>query len=402
MTKKEQSQNKVHSTTTSMSLDEVRAYMAGHFAKAMSIHDLAQLTGLSPNYFGEAFKKAYGHSVMDFLTELRIGHAKKLLRNSDLYMHEVARKVGYTDEFYFSRKFKKAVGISPSAYRRDARKRVAVTSSADIGNLLALGVVPVAAPLDPKWSPYYHYYYQDLIKVHIGSSGPDMDREEESFRQLIAAKPDFLIVQNDHDDRIRDRFMTSGIECVSMGATKWQEQLRRIAEVLDKQELCEHWIDVYESRTVQARESISHAVGEDLFITLRITGEQIFLYSNRGIRDVLYRDLALQTIPELTKQCNEPITLEQLLCINPDRMLLLICPDADTRKFWLSLQYHTQWRGLNAIKNGQMHVIPSNPWFEYSAIAINRMLEETSLMLTGKNPAPSPVPVHGVTRGMPL
>ncbi|MFP3514180.1 Fe3+-hydroxamate ABC transporter substrate-binding protein, partial [Peribacillus sp. SIMBA_075] len=82
--------------------------------------------------------------------------------------------------------------------------------------------------------------------------------------------------------------------------------------------------------------------------------EQIFLYSNRGIRDVLYRDLALQTIPELKERCNEPITLERLLCINPDRMLLLICPDADTRKFWLSLQYHTQWRGLNAVKNGQM------------------------------------------------
>ncbi|MFP3381763.1 helix-turn-helix transcriptional regulator, partial [Bacillus sp. SIMBA_069] len=78
----------------------------------MSIHDLAKLTGHSPNYFGEAFKKAYGHSVMEYLTELRFGKAKKLLRNSDLYMHEVARKVGFTDEFYFSRKFKKVVGTS--------------------------------------------------------------------------------------------------------------------------------------------------------------------------------------------------------------------------------------------------------------------------------------------------
>lgn len=44
---------------------------------------------------------------MDYLTELRIGHAKQLLRDSDLYMREIARKVGYHDEFYFSRKFKK-------------------------------------------------------------------------------------------------------------------------------------------------------------------------------------------------------------------------------------------------------------------------------------------------------
>ncbi|MGG4492686.1 ABC transporter substrate-binding protein [Brevibacillus reuszeri] len=402
MTSKEQSQNEASSTATPMSLDEVRAYMEDRFAESMSIHGLAQLTGLSPNYFGEAFKKAYGHSVNDYLTELRIGLAKKLLRDSDLYMHEVARKVGYSDEFYFSRKFKKVVGISPSAYSRDARKRVAVTSSAAIGNLLVLGVIPVAAPLDPKWSPYYHYYYQDLIKVRIGSSGPDMSMEEESFRKLLAARPDVLIVEHDHDDHVRKRLMISGIEYVRMGATKWQEQLRQIAEVLDRQELCEQWIHTYESRAAHARESISHSAWDDLFVTLRISGEKIYLYSNRGIRDVLFQDLLLQTIPELKEQCNEPITLEQLLYMNPDRMLLSIWPDADTRKFWLSLQHHTQWKGLNAVKNGHMYVIPSNPWFEYSAIAVNRILEETSLMLTGKNPAPSPIPVHGVTWEIPL
>lgn len=397
MFSQEQSQSEAGSTTTPMSLDEVHAYMTVSFAKPMSIHELAQLAGLSPNYFGEAFKKAYGHSVMDYLTQLRIGHAKQLLRDSDLYMREVARKVGYSDEFYFSRKFKKVVGVSPSEYSREARKRVAVTSAAAIGNLLALGIVPVAAPLDPKWSPYYHYYYQERISVHVNSSGPDMEMEEESFRQLIAAKPDVLIVQHEHDDCIRERLMASGIECVYMEAGSWRRQLRQTAEALGKQALCEQWIRTYQSRVAQAREYISHAARDDVFVTLRISGEQIYLYSNQGIRDVLVQDLALHTIPEQREPCNRPIRLEQLLHLNPDRLLILICPDADTRKYWLSLQYQMQWRGLDAVKNGQMYLIPSNPWFEYSAVAMNRMLEEVSLLLTGKNPAPSPVPVHGVT-----
>ncbi|MGF9819175.1 helix-turn-helix domain-containing protein [Brevibacillus agri] len=378
-----------------MSLDEVREYIASRFAEQMSIQSLAQLAGLSPNYFGEAFKKAYGQSVMDYLTELRIGHAKQLLRDSDLYMREIARKVGYHDEFYFSRKFKKVVGVSPSAYSRDTRKRVAVTSAAAIGNLLVLGVVPVAAPLDPKWSPYYHYYYQEQIKVHLSS--PEADLNEESLRKLMSAKPDMLILHHEHDPMVRKQLLSSGIECVEIGAADWREQLRQTAQSVDRQSVCEQWIADYETRAAEARESVSQAVGADVFITLRISGEQIYLYSNRGIRDMLYGDLALATIPELKQLSNKEITLDQLAQFNPDRLLLLICPNASTRRYWLSLQYHTQWRGLNAVKNGQMYVIPSNPWFEYSALAMNRMLEEAILMLTGKNPAPSPVPVHGVT-----
>lgn len=109
-----------------MSLDDVRAYMSNHYHEPLSIDFLARLAGLSPNYFGEAFKKATGRSVMDYLTGLRIGRAKQLIRETDLYMREVARRVGYSDEYYFSRKFKKEVGLSPSAFGRSARQRIAV------------------------------------------------------------------------------------------------------------------------------------------------------------------------------------------------------------------------------------------------------------------------------------
>ncbi|HAU34649.1 MAG TPA: Fe3+-hydroxamate ABC transporter substrate-binding protein, partial [Lysinibacillus sp.] len=58
--------------------------------------------------------------------------------------------------------------------------------------------------------------------------------------------------------------------------------------------------------------------------------------------------------------------------------------------------YLDRWKELQAVKNGHVYVLPSNPWFEYSAIAINRMLDEMLLMFTGKNPNSFPVPVHGI------
>ena len=132
----------------------------------------------------------------------------------------------------------------------------------------------------------------------------DMSMEEESFRKLLAARPDVLIVEHDHDDDVRKRLMISGIECVRMGATKWQEQLRQIAEVLDKQELCEQWIHTYESRAAHARESISHSAWDDLFVTLRISGAQIYLGGcivgrSRRLTCCLYYQMA----PEYCLKC---------------------------------------------------------------------------------------------------
>ncbi len=81
---------KTHSTkigdVVQMSLDDVRIFMANHFDLPLTIDYLALITGLSPNYFGEAFKKSYGQSATDYLTELRIGQAKQLLRETDFFV----------------------------------------------------------------------------------------------------------------------------------------------------------------------------------------------------------------------------------------------------------------------------------------------------------------------------
>lgn len=93
--------------TTQISLKDIRNYIAKHHHQPLTIDHLAFISGLSSSYFGEAFKKEFGQSATDYLTELRIGHAKQLLRDTDLLLRDIASKVGYSDEFYFSRKFKR-------------------------------------------------------------------------------------------------------------------------------------------------------------------------------------------------------------------------------------------------------------------------------------------------------
>lgn len=382
---------KIH-TTYPLSLDDVRHYMAQHYHEPISIDSLALLSSLSPNYFGEAFKKAYGQNATDYLTELRIGQAKKLLRETDLLLKEIALQVGYSDEFYFSRKFKKVVGISPSAYSKTNHKRISTFSVSSIGNLLALRIIPVAAPLNSKWSPYYFNYYQSNIKTHLNIFD---ERSEENFKRLLSAKPDIHIFQEKPCMQMVSWLESVGIQVVHIKASYWKNQLLETASALDKRKEAEYFIQTYEQRVIQAKENIQQAAGKEIFAVLRLCGEQLFLYCNKGIHEVI-SDLQLNIIPPQRQTCNIQISIEQLFTINPDRLLLIICPDATTRNYWLSLQYFDNWRKLKAIKKGHTYILPSNPWFEYSAISINRMLDEMQLLLTGKNPNPFPDPVHGI------
>ncbi|MBL3731940.1 AraC family transcriptional regulator [Lysinibacillus sp. HST-98] len=379
-------------TTTQISLKDIRDYIAKNHHQPLTIKHLALISGLSSSYFGEAFKKAFGQSATHYLTALRIGHAKQLLRDTDLLLREIARTVGYSDEFYFSRKFKKEVGISPSAYSKMARQRISTFSVSATGNLLALGIIPVAAPLNAKWSPYYYHHYQEKIPVHVNIFDTE---SEDNFKKLASVKPDIHIFQEEPSLSMLDWLQTIGIKNVFIQAKDWRTQLRELAVAVKKQSVGERFIQTYEQKVLQARLEINQVVGNDTFAVLRLCGDQLFMYCNKGIQDVLFTDLQLRSVDARQQTYNEHITFDQLVNIDPDRLLFIICPDSPTRNYWLTLQYLDRWKELRAVKNGHVYVLPSNPWFEYSAIAISRMLDEMLLMLTGKNPNPFPVPVHG-------
>jgi ABC-type Fe3+-citrate transport system substrate-binding protein len=138
-------------------------------------------------------------------------------------------------------------------------------------------------------------------------------------------------------------------------------------------------------------------------MVLRLYEGNLHAYSNRGIRDVIYGELALKpAYGSADSVYNEPISLADVSLLNPRRLMLIICPDFATRRHWLSLQHSKQWRSLQAVQAGKADILPSDPWFEYSAVALDRMLEESVLMLTGNCPSPGQDVVHGYPSVYPL
>ena len=78
---------------------------------------MSDTVNVSPYYFSKLFKAETGMNFIDYLTQLRMDKAKDLLAHTNKSMKEICREVGYSDPNYFSRSFKKNVGLTPTEYK---------------------------------------------------------------------------------------------------------------------------------------------------------------------------------------------------------------------------------------------------------------------------------------------
>ncbi len=92
-------------------------YIHRSFQKPIDIDALAQLEGMSCTAFRNAFKQHTGVSPNEYIISLRISMACQLLSQTDKSVSAIADDVGYPDQYYFSRIFRKKMGISPFKYR---------------------------------------------------------------------------------------------------------------------------------------------------------------------------------------------------------------------------------------------------------------------------------------------
>jgi YesN/AraC family two-component response regulator len=93
-------------------------YIKNNYRDELTVDVLAEVTGITPNYFSHLFNKEVGVTFREYLNRLRIGEAKRLLKNSSLLAYEITNRVGFLNYKYFCQVFKKSEGCSPSDYRK--------------------------------------------------------------------------------------------------------------------------------------------------------------------------------------------------------------------------------------------------------------------------------------------
>ncbi len=103
-------------------IDAASEFIEAHFDRPIKISDVAYEVGLSAGHLMRLFKERMGATFIEYLTNLRIARAKKLLLTTDKKCSHIYFEVGYNGNAYFTRRFKETVGMTPLQFRISNKK----------------------------------------------------------------------------------------------------------------------------------------------------------------------------------------------------------------------------------------------------------------------------------------
>jgi YesN/AraC family two-component response regulator len=100
-------------------VDKINLYIESNFSREITLSNLAETFYISPNYLSSVFNEKNGMSLKDYVNRLRVDKAKQLLKDTDLKISEISRKLGYSQMSYFGSVFRKLEGCTPKEFRAE-------------------------------------------------------------------------------------------------------------------------------------------------------------------------------------------------------------------------------------------------------------------------------------------
>lgn len=101
---------------------EAKEYVEEHYTENLTVKEVAGIIGISSGYLSTMFNQSMGQSFVDYLNQLKINHACVYLEQNYLKVYEIAYKVGFQDEKYFTKVLKKIKEITPKEYKNNYGK----------------------------------------------------------------------------------------------------------------------------------------------------------------------------------------------------------------------------------------------------------------------------------------
>ncbi|MDI4645597.1 response regulator transcription factor [Cohnella hashimotonis] len=105
-------------------VQRIITYIETRYGGPITVEELAKMVFLTPNYISNLFKEQTGETIIDYVTGVRLRHARHQLADPNRKIYEIAESTGFNSTSYFSVVFKNAYGVSPKEYRESLRERI--------------------------------------------------------------------------------------------------------------------------------------------------------------------------------------------------------------------------------------------------------------------------------------
>ncbi|MDR6551764.1 AraC family transcriptional regulator [Paenibacillus qinlingensis] len=390
-----------------MVLQAVR-YIDEHYAEPITADTLAMLFNSSSRTMQRMFNKRLGLGPIDYLMQIRIDKAKELLSGTKAGLKDISEAVGYLDNYYFSRLFKRYTGVSPSMYRESMQQALTVSSPMHapfhrsqptiihlkgelilqrqpekialldpqfLDHFLALGEQPAGSVMDPDdLSNFPEYLFGKPREVTVLGTmhGPDL----EALRSLA---PDLIICTE-----IQSHIFASLTQIAPTVMLKrnrdWRETLRTIGRILGKKLEAEQVIQLYKNKINGLKSQLAAKMSGQSVTLIRPLDNAIRLHTcAHRTAAILYTDLGLNPPKQAIdrKRTSSLISLEGLPEVDADHYFVLT---NNHYKSWSDeLQTTTTWRGLRAVKQHHIYHAKSSIWIAYyGPIAMNHVVDSVA------------------------
>jgi ABC-type Fe3+-hydroxamate transport system substrate-binding protein len=366
-------------------LERVLAYIHKHYSHKITREDAILLSGMSTRNFTKQFKHRSGITFNEYVNRIRINKVVESLLLSPSPLSEIAQRVGYTDEFYLSRKFKQATGVSPSAFVKKP-KRFASLDHAYTVDMLTLGLMPCAAVTN-EWVSAHYDLSRQKEACHQLYWGMTYERRLDLLR---AARPDVIIAPT---MGIIERDELHGIAPlieIPWQGISWKQHFAMIAELTGQTEKAKAWMHVFENKLEPLRLELARCMNKQATVALiNVRADSLLVYASEYMgAELLYNLLELAPPPFVADMrqksvMNLPITNDQLPLVDADYMFIAVENNAAARLRFEEMRSVPQWNVMKAVSSRRAYQVDMAKWYGYAPAALDAQLDEVRIYMLG-------------------
>ncbi|RJX40540.1 helix-turn-helix domain-containing protein [Paenibacillus pinisoli] len=345
--------------------------------RKFSIQELAERANTGQRQYNSLFKELTGRSPLEYMTEQQMNQAKKQMLITNEPLSSIARNAGFQDVYYFSRRFKQMVGLSPKQYIRQRRSELRVVAFYYGGILLSMGMRPVGANLT-WWGGSAFLKDMESGITDVGVT-PSLD--------MIAELAPDLILMNSNN--LADYEPLSKIAPSVMipydGKRTLYEDMRIVGELIGSTAEADRYITRYESKAAAARGLIRRAGVADektvaAIIRFEARGEEFAVFGSHYGRSgwSLYNGLGLQPPQQVRRMMEQGIHFKQRI---PIHQLAEYAADSD----YIFVIHETEglehvsnreiWQQLRAVRHGRFFELGHERFSYFDPISIESQLD---------------------------
>ncbi|WP_405117813.1 AraC family transcriptional regulator [Paenibacillus sp. FSL H8-0317] len=359
-------------------------YVDDHYAEEITVQKLARLAEIRPVQYTTLFRQLTGHKPLDYVNHVRIKHAKDWLRKSDEPLRDIASRVGFKDEYYFSRRFRQMTGLSPRQYDRSIQQQMLVQDW--LGH-------DVNIPVNPERIMYYGDSAGDLLMLGIQLLE---DRTYDAVAPVnveaaVIMKPDLIIFDSSNEQQYEQLYRIAPTLAYNSHATL-EERMRRLGSWFGRQPQAEQWLTSYAERTEQMWAKIHTVIeeGETASVFTYHRGARLFVMGNIGLAPMLYHPMGFRPVTKVKEalaagRAYKEISAEAVRQYAGDHVFVMLPEEVVARQATEMLMKSPTWQALPAVQNGRVYPVEESTWNVGDALTSDRLLTLLPELLCGSS-----------------